>query len=511
MGHTAARWAVRLGPALLLGAAVTALCLAGGFDGLYGQDPYAYYNYATGPARASLLALRPLPAFFWPPGYPLLVALASLVVGLTPLAGQLVSVLMGAAAVLFTGLLAEEAWARPASKREPWVPLAAALLVACQPQMWQSSAVVMADTTGLAAAALGAWALARYARVRRGPWLVVAAVGLAFAILARWIYGLAAVAGGVYVLWLLLRPARLTEAPRPAGRAWLHALAAAAVALVILAPLLSPADAGPTAPTVESAPFAGSFEVYAWHPLNALRREFTTTDGLLSYRLPNGLYYAVAPAHRYYFTPLLAALLLPGLWTALTRGRRTLGWLLLWAGLVYAFHAGAPWQNFRFTLAYLTPLAVVAAVGLDTMLSWWGRRWRQAALVVFGLGLAAMLFSAVTLTQSFITRKQADLATVQQVEALLPPGAQLLTFNLTFTFQHYSALDTHELFYLSTAHLPGLLADGRPTYVLVDEANIAAQWGNEPLGATYRWLRNVRGLEPVAAFGTLTLARVLED
>ncbi len=493
--------AARLLPALLVLLPVAVLCLAGGFDGLYGQDPYFYFDYAVGPLRASLLALRPLPPFFWPPGYPLLVGLASLVTGPTPLSGQAVSLLLGAAAVVFTHLLAEEVW-----PRTRLVPLAAALLVACHPQVWQSSAVVMADTTGLAAAALGAWALARYGRVRRGRWLWLAAAGFAFAILTRWIYGFAALAAAAYALTLLLGPA-VAGAP-PLRRRLLHSAGAAVVGLLLLSPLLVPAAAGPTAPTVESAPFAGSFQVYAWDPLNALRREFTTTDGRLSYRMPNGLYYALAPAHRYYFTPLLAVLLLPGLWAALTHGRRILWWLAAWAALVWTFHAGAPWQNFRFTLAYLPPLAVLAAVGLDTVLARLRGRWRYLALALFGLGLAAMLVGAVQLTQSFVARKQADLQTVAQVAALLPPEARLLTFNMTFTFQHYSALDTHELYYLSAADLPALLADGRPTYVLVDAANIEAQWGAEPLGVTYRWLRDVRGLEPLAQFGSLTLARV---
>ena len=77
---------IHLLAAVLLLASVAALCIAGDFDGLYGQDAFAYYDYAIGPLRDSLLALQPLPAFFWPPGYPLFVALASLITGPTPFA-----------------------------------------------------------------------------------------------------------------------------------------------------------------------------------------------------------------------------------------------------------------------------------------------------------------------------------------------------------------------------------------------------------------------------------------
>jgi hypothetical protein len=59
-----------------------AMALIFQFDGLYGQDPFAY--------------LQPPPPFFWPIGYPLLVVLGTLVVGVQPLAGQLVSIIAGA-------------------------------------------------------------------------------------------------------------------------------------------------------------------------------------------------------------------------------------------------------------------------------------------------------------------------------------------------------------------------------------------------------------------------------
>ncbi|HET8627533.1 MAG TPA: hypothetical protein VFL91_08945, partial [Thermomicrobiales bacterium] len=170
-------------PLLFLAAVVPAgaLAAAGRFDGLYGQDPYAYYDYAVGPLRASLLHLRPPPAFYWPPGYPLLVALASFVVGARPLAGQIVSLVAGGLAAVFAALLAHEVWpaldARGGARARLYGPLLAGLAVALCGQVWQSSVVVMADTAGLAAATGGAWALARYGRRgdSGGPgWLVLA-------------------------------------------------------------------------------------------------------------------------------------------------------------------------------------------------------------------------------------------------------------------------------------------------------------------------------------------------
>src|SRR5438045_2815149 len=71
------------------------IAAARSFDGLYGQDAFLYFDYAVGPLRDSLLRWEPPPPLFWPPGYPILVLLASTIVGLIPLAGQLVSLACG--------------------------------------------------------------------------------------------------------------------------------------------------------------------------------------------------------------------------------------------------------------------------------------------------------------------------------------------------------------------------------------------------------------------------------
>ena len=308
------------------------------FDGLYGQDPFAYYDYATGPLRSALLALQLPPPFTWPPGYPLLVALASFVVGTVPRAGQVVSLLAGALVPIFTALLAREVcesvesggwrvksevlspeqaessgpiWRHPASPstlHSPlstlFVPLLAGLLAALVGQLWQSSVVVMADTTGLASATIGMWALARYGR-NDSPrpasvaWLLFAAATLAFAILTRWAYALVAIPATAYALIVLARRGRAT--------AFRHGLAAGLMVLLVFSPLILSTLRSILSPIESTVPYIVDLQVYSWNPLNALRREFVTSDGLLSYPWPNGLWYALAPAHRFYFTPLAGA------------------------------------------------------------------------------------------------------------------------------------------------------------------------------------------------------------
>ena len=502
--------------ALVVPAAAGSIALLESFDGLYGQDPFAYFGYATGAMRQSLLHLHGPPPFFWPPAYPFVVAVVSLAVGPVPLAGQLVSLAAGALVPVFTALLAREIWSPPEREsrdRSGWVafagvPVIAGVLVACTGQLWQSSVVVMADTLGLAAATAGAWALACYGRRRDLSWLLLAAGLLAAATVTRWIYGVVAAPFAVYALLVACRQQRAT--------ALAHLGLAASVAAAVLAPVTVVALRDVVGSDGAHAAFAGDFGVYGgWSPLRAFHREFTTADGTLSYALPTGLYYAVAPARWAFLTPLLAPLIVPGAWAVIRRASAAPVLLLLgWAGAVYAFHAGAAYQNFRFTLAYLPPLAILAAIGLHEVARWLGavstrRAYAVAGLAaVFAVGLAAMAADGVHSTRNLIAQKNDGLAIVRWTEARVPEDARLITFNLTSTFRRYSRLQTSELYEQEPTRLTVLVASRPAVFLLVDVSSVEGQWRRRSPGRAFRWLERNPGLTPIGAHGGFTLFRV---
>jgi 4-amino-4-deoxy-L-arabinose transferase-like glycosyltransferase len=447
------------------------------FDGLYGQDAFAYFDYAQ-TLRAALFNWFALPPFFWPPGYPLLAALTG--------QGTLISLLAGGLTALFTTL-----WAREYAEKNSVWPLAAGLLTACAGQLWQSSAVVMADTTGLACATLGAWAVTRFDRTGRGAWLWLAALSFAWALLTRLIYGIVAIPIMLYALGAIGHW-------RHTPRLWAWVGFAAVTALVTLAPLW-------LAALTHENKFLTSATVHQWNPFNAFQREFITNDGRLSYAWPNGVYYALAPAHPYFFTPLLAGLIGAGVWVGWRNRWCGLGWLSpAWALSVWLYHAGDPYQNFRFTLAYLPPLALLAAYGWDAALRHWPR-WRWAWIGGLALGLGVMSAQGHALTQTLIARKNAERQVVHAVTAQIPRRARLLTFNITAMFRHYSDLEALELYEYSVARLPLLLDDPAPLYVLLNPTPLETQWAARPLGAAYRWLRP--RLTPLADIAPYTLYR----
>lgn len=483
------------------------------FDGLYGQDAYAYFDYAVGPLFASLRLGTSLPPFHWPPGYPLAVALASVATGATPLAGQWVSALAGALVPLFTYLLVREAW--PADSGEidgRRVALLAGAIAGFTPQLGQSSVVVMADTTSLAAATGGAWMLARYlnalqrgADARPAAWLVPAAASLAFSVYTRW--------GAALIVLPVLAYAATALATRVRPR-WqvlvAHALVAALVALAVLAPLLQPMVAS-FAGRGDVARHSVDLEVVlsTWNPANAPRAEFENADGRQRYAGSNLAFYLLAPARHALLTPVFALALPFGLW-CLARSRRP-EVVVLWVGwpaVVTMFLVGISWQNFRYLLLMLPPLATWAALGIDVA---WRAASRRGRALLASLVVAGLVWQAVAgerLIQRFVARKDATLDLIAWTEARTPADALLVTLSVTGAFAHYGRLDVRELYGLGGNDVDALVASGRPLRLLIDVANVEGQWRSLSPGENLRRFQAKGCLKELGSHPPFTLFEV---
>ena len=158
--------------------------------------------------------------------------------------------------------------------------------------------------------------------------------------------------------------------------------------------------------------FTGDLEVYTWSPLNFARREFVTVDGRLSYRLPNGVYYGLSPAHPYYFTPLLALAAAAGVVAGPTPPAGT--GMDAAAGLArddlgfprrraLAKFSDLRWRRCRPWRCWRRLARRRSRRGL-------GPRCRWLLPVVVLPGLAWMALGGWQLSRQFIERKQADLA-----------------------------------------------------------------------------------------------------
>ncbi|HEY6475927.1 MAG TPA: glycosyltransferase family 39 protein [Polyangia bacterium] len=476
--------------AALLIAAVARLLYP--FDGLFGQDAFAYFRFARA-IWPHLLHGAPLPQLFWPRGYPIVVAALLPLTGGGPFAGQLVSALALAWTAAASLLLTAELDRRGGGVPDGLAPAVAGFSVAGSGIVLRSSQVVMADGLAIACAATALWCFARHLRERRGGWLVAAAVAVAFGAVTRWQIGLLALPLGA--------AAALDARARPAPLAWGAWILAGLAGLAVVIPQLWSAHGVPYA--LEQHEW-----LQRWSPLNAFRRDFVTREGPTHHLLPIGVFYLARTGWPDALFPTIAVLALLGA-LALVRARRAVELALLvgWPAINWAFISGIPYENPRFLWPALPSLGALAGFGARALAARFPARRLLLALALVA-SLAAGLALAAREHGRTVARKNADRTLVDWVDARVPPGTTLLTHGGGMMIEHYGRTRVHETFLLTPAELPSLLARECPCFELENPTEIEAEQRGPGPARFFAALQAQAGLTPVASRGPLILYRV---
>ncbi len=483
-GKIPTKWRIDLTICILLFVAnlLVRLPLTVGFDGLYGQDAYAYFDFARDWLSGSAGT-----AFHWPLGYPALL-LAGF--GLFGASGQAINVLLGSALAPLVYVLARQIGLEIVGA------VVAALVMAVCGQAVQSSVVVMADVPALFWALVSAVALARYThvvtRTRKSTslhgewWLALAALTLALASATRWIYLTLAVPWALVVVmaWGGLANIR-----------WRHALMAAGAAAVILVPQL--------VYNLGENPYSWS----GWTLDNALRSTFADTQGRLVYAQVNAVFFASFVFDPYYLSPLLLPLVMVGGW-AVRWNKMTLLLLVGWILAPYLFSIGMPQQNIRFLLTSFPAAAVLVGAGFQKI---WIRTGTSLQLVMIGVvvvGLAQTISTSQSTIGTFLANQRQHKEAVTWAAAQIPDEATVYTFGVTLIMQHDTAFEVYEIYYETPETLDAKWVRGREDYLLLNLWEIENQWAGHAPQIVYHWLRDERGLTQIGKQGNYTLFRV---
>jgi 4-amino-4-deoxy-L-arabinose transferase-like glycosyltransferase len=353
----------------------------------------------------------------------------------------------------------------------------------------------MSDVVGLFWATLSALCLLRYWQNWQMKWLVVTAVTLALAILTRWAYGLLLIPWGISSL-LACREGRI---------GWKQVFMAGSTAVLIGLLIIGIQFLGKT--PGEPAHIV-DLQVVRWHPLNAFRQMAQNTDGRFYYERPTGLYYLMPIAHPAYIFPLFAPLLLCGLLALRGQSRAATVLLVGWPLTVYLFLAGIAWQNWRFPLALFAPLLVLVGLGFEWAWERPSTRWRTVLLAYCAIALLGSVAWAVRDVGRFAEWGNERKETAVTIATTLPPEATLIAFDLTATMQHYTAVDTREIFSLTEADLAEIVAMETAVYLLLNPDNIQSQWTGKSPAQNFAWLQTQATLMPIDTYGSLVLYQV---
>jgi hypothetical protein len=475
-----------------------------GFDGLYGQDPFAYFEHAVDIAnrwtvfhqwrfeeRPRLLA--------WPVGYPAILAGLFRLLWPTPVLGQAVSLLAWAGSAGLVVAVGRRLVGRQAA-------LLAGVLFAFVPWGRKLAVSVMSDatTTVLTLAAVWLGLRARETVRAAGPGaragLLLCTAGLLFGL-----------SGTVRHLSLTTMPLLVVLAFRPRGleqptpRRWLPwvALACLVAGLGYLPQWI--------VNHLHPSQFWEHTWMTRWSPWHAFRTEFETGDGYARYTVPPLLFFVgqvfVSPR---LLTPVGLPLCALGAWVLCRRRREradgaaetlgVAGLLLVTWWLLPAFGLSlVPNENERYATIYLAPMVWGAALGAveGLRLAAGSPRLRQAMLAFGVLALAGFYAISERHLRRFTGDKARELSIARTLEARVPRGAQVLTFGLSPLLDHYTRLRLKELATLTPGRIAELAAEPG-TYLFADPAFIERVFARHPIGERFRAAR-ARAVEPEVA------------
>jgi hypothetical protein len=480
------------------------VAFARGFDGLYGQDAYAYYNFA-GELGQAIAEHRPPEPFFWPLGDPVLLALSFAVFGTAPLTAQALTILLGALLAPLIYILARQL------ETQSFVALVASLLAAFCGQAIQSSIVVMSDIPALFWTTFSAVLLLHYLHTCRRRWLVLSALMLALACITRWLYLVLIPIWGVTLLltWRRIR--------------WHEIIASGVAAALVLVPQAVVSIHSPF-PVLDHPWVAG------WSLSNVVSHKFNNEDGQFDYAQINALFYAKPYYDPYYLAPLFTPFILLGV-CSLRHQRAYLALLLGWALLPYAFLAGIPYQNIRFPLILVPTVAILAAIGIQTLLTAVtsrrpkttfagaglstfrlpNRNFALARILIpllFTVGLFWMFAAGQPIINQFVANQQRDKAAVQWAIQNLPPAARVYCYGLTEPLRIYAPFEVRELYDETPVTIALQLADGKDSYFFSNIWVLDNQWAGRPLQTTFHWLRDTPGLNYLDRIGNYILFKI---
>ena len=452
------------------------------YDGLYGQDSYAYYYQArailqdmTGQASQPWQLFSGAQLYHWPVGYHLLIIIGQIITG-SVAGGRAITLAMAGGAVIMLYLLVGELWPGAAFRARVLAGLIAGLLLPLVATFTRMGLSVMADVPALFWGLLGIYCCLRAWPSQEGvnrtanravTWAVAGGVALGLAALIR--YGAVFFAVPVAVYYLVRRFSRAHQQERRVATGdpgpWWALLGFAVGMLPQLVYLVA----------YKQLNLAGGAGVSTgdwlndWSLANLFSRTVTGPDGTSTFGQPMIVFYLLAPFYDsdsgFLSGFCLPALILGAVVIIRARIWPVIALLVTWWLPPVLFFAGAPYQAQRFALTYIPAFLVLIGVGATKAIhlaieaARGGDRGRRALAVAAALVIIASLGAGIYKEQGsvrgwmgidelFKVEERAVVALARQAAGAYRPESppRLIAFGLTSALYHYTQWPTIELF-----------------------------------------------------------------
>jgi hypothetical protein len=236
-------------------------------------------------------------------------------------------------------------------------------------------------------------------------------------------------------------------------------------------------------------------------------------DGHFDYALPVAIFYSQVFFHPAYLFPLFAPFLVLGVWFMLKQSRENLSAAILllgWSLLSFLFLAGIPYENFRFGLGFLTPVVVLAGIGVG-----WAfdhvpiaLPWRTGLVLLIMVALAGSAYWETRVLQPVLAQKEIELNQGQWLSERVPTNATIFAFGVNDALRTYTPLHVADLQNDSTETIVAHAHSLSPAYLFINVTNVETQWKGRPFQQMFHVLRDEVGLEEQGTIDEWTLFRI---
>ncbi len=457
------------------------------FDGLYGQDAYAYADWSN-QFYQSVISFQIPPNFYWPIGFYLFTSLFGLFLGGNiDLAALLLSLNAGALTAGFMYLLAFELFS--GTKQRKILAFISGLIICFAGTAVKSSIVIMADALGLFFLTISAYNLVIYINRQNRVNLIICFISFSCGLMTRYANGLFLAVIFIVVIYELVNQ----KNKKKIGIDLLIAVIAGLIVYIPQAYYLNKYgiayfqhEGGHTA------------WVAAWSPLNIFRKDFFLFEGVYHYRLWNGLHY-ISPVFHPMFLSLFGITFLYGIYRVIIHppviihpmipshrmnNKRIFLLLICWIAVYYLYLSGNPYQSIRYTMSFLPPLVLISVWGLGEL------KTRQVYKSVYISVCLLMLISyAYYDIDKLAKQKDKEFETIEWINKNVPAGAKLFTFEITGAVNHYSKRNAREFYaYKYNELVSSLDSSGNTAFIVLPVNKLKTQW---------------RGLPPEISFDSL--------
>ncbi len=411
------------------------------------------------------------------------------------LAGLLVSLNSGSLCAGFVYLLAFDLFPGTEILQRKKIALYAGIITAFIPLLVKSSIVVMSDSLAIMFAAWSMWQVVKYSNTFKLKHLIYAALTLSLSVMTRYGYGLLVIPVLVFIIYSSaknkIKPGILIR----------DIIIGSVFGIIFFAPQLYYVLQNGI-PNFHTEGGVGIWPAM-WSFLNFFRKDFTTFDGTMHYRMWN-VFYNLSPVFHPFYLSLFGFSFLAGAYLLLKKQNyKVIIFASSWFLVYYIFFSGGAYQALRFLISFMPVMIIVSAYGLaDIKIKEFYKK------VFLYMGLAAFAIFIFYHMSTFTEQKDKEFEVVNWVNANIPDSSKVFAFDVTLAINHYTKIKADEFFNNKQNELKNKIDSSvHNVYFILPVENIKTQWKDLPMEKKYDF---ITGNYPLQNIGTVNKFTILE-